>query len=376
MNVGDKVQLVDDGDAMPAGWVLARSLETELIGLVPEQYLKRVTQEETEEEAALRQQKEKYVRLEQEFERTRSELLNAARVTKKQKEAELAQALALTKAEAEKRQLAETELAAFKAESFMVLKAEMEAMEAQSAETQKQAWLAAVQQSAREEAEEQYAATRTVLGRKLALETVEKQLSQAEVELQRIEAARTRAQRRVLDLRRRVEECAAELAAEEASRDVTERTLLLLPGLREMLEPTQAELRRCMETVSQAVTRNAEQSAQLLATLAGSRAADALCKRLGAAYGAAGAGSGVRGGAQQLLLGGKLLGGYHEKDGAWDRLLLAPVLKEVCNEGKLKGWDRARSTLRGNLRGRIVQRMREIKAAADNPRPNPRPNPT
>ena len=373
LNVGDKVQLVDDGDAMPDGWVLARSLETELIGLVPEQYLKRVTQEETEEEAALRQQKEKYVRLEQEFERTRSQLLNAARVTKKQKDAELAQALALTNAEAEKRQMAEAELAAFKAESFMVLKAEMEAMEAQSAAAQKQAWIAAVQQTAREGAEEQYAATRTVLGRKLALETVEKQLSQAEVELQRIEAARTRAQRRVLDLRRRVEECAAQLAAEEASRDVTERTLLLLPGLREMLEPTQAELRRCMETVSQAVTRNAEQSAQLLATLAGSRAADALCKRLGAAYGAAGAGSGVRGGAQHLLLGGKLLGGYHEKEGAWDRLLLAPVLKEVCNEGKLKGWDRVRSTLRGNLRGRLVQRMREIKAAADNPRPHPRP---
>ncbi len=355
LSQSEKVQLLDEwgDDRLPHGWVLVRSLQTELSGLVPEQYLTRpVDDAETEEQAALRQQKEKYSRLEAELERTRMELINKVRETKKEKEAEVAKAVALGEAEAEKRKEAESELASFKGESLMVLKAEMEAMEEQAATQQRQAWIAARQQAARQHAEEEYAATRTVLGRKAALEAAEQELSQAELELGRLEAARARGARRVDDLRRKVDECANELATEEAAREATERTLMLLPGLREMLAPTQAELRQCIETVSNAVTRNAEQSAHLLASLAGASASSALLRGVG--------GVGVRG--AKVLLGPSSTNGTAASRGSPQALQL--LTDESSPGDRLRGWDRLRSSLGGTLQGRLslVERMRRKMA--------------
>ena len=160
-------------------------------------------------------------------------------------------------------------LETFKSVEHVALLSELEKAKKEKEEYERTALLEIQQRQARDAAEEHYASSRSVFGRKKALETAEVELSKAELEFNRIDAARARAERKLEDARRKVEECAEQLRAEEAAREANERTLMLLPGLRELMAPTQQELRSCIEAVTSAVMRNAEQSARLLASMAG-----------------------------------------------------------------------------------------------------------
>ena len=106
--VGDRVLLLDVGEMQVAeGWVIVRHLETEQDGMVPEDYIDRPAKddEETEEQAALRLQKERNAQLEVELERTREAAAADVREAERLRELEVEKAEALTEAEAEKRKV-------------------------------------------------------------------------------------------------------------------------------------------------------------------------------------------------------------------------------------------------------------------------------
>jgi len=267
---GDRLQLLDDQET-PEGWVRVQNIRSNDIGMVPEAYIGLPARDDdlTEDQVELLKQKEKNSQLQEELERTRTELMMKLQDTKKQKDLEIDRVHELKEAEAKKRQDAIEALEAFKNLDHMMLKSELKGVEEQKAEQERIAWLEVQQREAREAAEEHYASGRSVIGRKRALDAAEAERSKAELEFNRIDAARARAERRLLDAQRKVDDCTEELRTEESAREANERTLMLLPGLRELMAPTQAELRSCLETVTSAVMRNAEQSARLLATMAG-----------------------------------------------------------------------------------------------------------
>jgi hypothetical protein len=79
--------------------------------------------------------------------------------------------------------------------------------------------------------------------------------------------AKVEAQQMLLTSQRKVVEATEKLRAEELAREANERTMLLLPGLQELLVPTQTELKACLENVTTAVMRNVEESARMLANV-------------------------------------------------------------------------------------------------------------
>lgn len=238
---GNRVMLIDDPDmVVPEGWVYATNLETDQTGYVPEDFLGIPRKDDLSEEGLLLQQsreEERKLRERLEAQRERSEQL--LKEMQKEKDLEIEQMKQLKEAEADERRKVADELNALKNSAFLVLKDEVKALEERDAQRDKMAWIEEQQRVAREEAESVYGGTRSVLGRKKALEAAEGERAKAELEFNRIDAARAKAERKLLDAQRKVEERTEELHAEEAAREANERTLMLLPGLRELMAPTQ-----------------------------------------------------------------------------------------------------------------------------------------
>ena len=270
MHEQDKILLLRDQVA-PEGWVRVQNLRTSDIGLVPEDRVAFPPRDDdlSEEQLELVKEKEKNAQLTAELEKVQNDLLQKFQELRKEKELEILTEKKAKEAEAMKRNEALEALETFKAVEHVALLSELEKAKKEKEEYERTALLEIQQRQARDAAEEHYASSRSVFGRKKALETAELELSKAELEFNRIDAARARAERKLEDARRKVEECAEQLRAEEAAREANERTLMLLPGLRELMAPTQQELRSCIEAVTSAVMRNAEQSARLLASMAG-----------------------------------------------------------------------------------------------------------
>ena len=270
MHEQDKILLLRDQVA-PEGWVRVQNLRTSDIGLVPEDRVAFPPRDDdlSEEQLELVKEKEKNAQLTAELEKVQNDLLQKFQELRKEKELEILTEKKAKEAEAMKRNEAVEALETFKAVEHVALLSELEKAKKEKEEHERTALLEIQQRQARDAAEEHYASSRSVFGRKKALETAEVELSKAELEFNRIDAARARAERKLEDARRKVEECAEQLRAEEAAREANERTLMLLPGLRELMAPTQQELRSCIEAVTSAVMRNAEQSARLLASMAG-----------------------------------------------------------------------------------------------------------
>ena len=80
-------------------------------------------------------------------------------------------------------------------------------------------------------------------------------------------AEETAEAQRLMAAQRRAAEAADQLRTEELAREANERTMLLLPGLHELLAPTRDELRACLDKVTTVVMRNVEESARMLATV-------------------------------------------------------------------------------------------------------------
>jgi hypothetical protein len=270
MHEKDKILLLRDQVA-PEGWVRVQNLRTSDIGLVPEDRVAFPPRDDdlSEEQVELMKEKEKNAQLTAELEKVQNDLLQKFQEMRKEKELEILREKKAKEAEAMKRHEALEALETFKSVEHVALLSELEKAKKEKEEHERTALLEIQQRQARESAEEHYASSRSVFGRKRALEMAEGELSKAELEFNRIDAARARAERKLEDARRKVEECAEQLRAEEAAREANERTLMLLPGLRELMAPTQQELRSCIEAVTSAVMRNAEQSARLLASMAG-----------------------------------------------------------------------------------------------------------
>lgn len=242
---GHKVMLIEDADmVVPEGWVYATNLDTDQTGYVPEDFLGIPRKDNLSEEGVLLQksrEEEKKLRERLEAQRVRSdELLEE---TRREKDHEIQQMTQLKEAEADERRKVADELNALKNSAFLVLKDEVRDLEERDAQRDKMAWVEEQQRVAREEAESVYGGTRSVLGRKKALEAAEGERAKAELEFNRIDAARAKAERKLLDAQRKVEERTEELHAEEAAREANERTLMLLPGLRELMAPTQVRNR-------------------------------------------------------------------------------------------------------------------------------------
>jgi len=270
MHEQDKILLLRDQVA-PEGWVRVQNLRTSDIGLVPEDRVAFPPRDDdlSEEQLELVKEKEKNAQLTAELEKVQIDLLQKFQEMRKEKELEILREKKAKEAEAMKRKEALEALETFKSVEHVALLSELEKAKKEKEEHERTALLEIQQRQAREAAEEHYASSRSVFGRKRELEMAEGELSKAELEFNRIDAARARAERKLEDARRKVEECAEQLRAEEAAREANERTLMLLPGLRELMAPTQQELRSCIEAVTSAVMRNAEQSARLLASMAG-----------------------------------------------------------------------------------------------------------
>ena len=90
---------------------------------------------------------------------------------------------------------------------------------------------------------------------------------QAETAFLAMEKQRMDAEKLLREAEKASQEAASKLRANEQARDANSRAMALLPGLRELLAPTQEELKLCVETVTNAVMKNAEDSARLLAKL-------------------------------------------------------------------------------------------------------------
>ena len=271
IRVGDLVELVPSDQ--PDGWVMVTTNEKGEKGLVPEDFLGMPPRDDdmTEEQAALLEAKKKQAELEVKLDEVRRELMHELDSVRKAKDLEIERIQGEKAAEAEAKAAALAELNAFmqKGGAVYVLKDELKSLEDSEARRERLAWVEENQRAAREAAEEAYGGTRSVLGRKKALEAAEAERARAELEFNRVDAARAKAEQALLESQRKVDECAEDLRAEEAAREANERTLMLLPGLKELMAPTQQELRTCLESVTTAVMRNAEQSARLLASMAG-----------------------------------------------------------------------------------------------------------
>ena len=76
------------------------------------------------------------------------------------------------------------------------------------------------------------------------LDEAERELQKTNNEVMRIRLHAQEAEQRLLDAQKRVAEAEEELRMEEAAREANERTLMLLPGLRELMAPTQVLLGR------------------------------------------------------------------------------------------------------------------------------------
>eukprot|EP00325_Prymnesiales_sp_UTEX-LB-985_P031411 CAMPEP_0174719262 /NCGR_PEP_ID=MMETSP1094-20130205/30875_1 /TAXON_ID=156173 /ORGANISM="Chrysochromulina brevifilum, Strain UTEX LB 985" /LENGTH=733 /DNA_ID=CAMNT_0015919533 /DNA_START=102 /DNA_END=2303 /DNA_ORIENTATION=+ len=273
MRVGQRLQLSFDEDIIvPTGWVYGTNLNTQQSGFLPADFVGLPSNDSLSEDAReLKKSREAERLLKEMLETQRLDHEKEVEAARQEKDLEIQKMKLQAEAEMERCREMGMELHALKTSAIEVLKDEVKLLEDRDAHREKIAWVEEQQRVAREEAESVYGGTRSVLGRKKALEVAQGERAKAELEFNRIDAARAKAERKLLDAQRKVDTCIEELHAEEAAREANERTLMLLPGLRELMAPTQDELKTCLESVTTAVMRNAEQSARLLANMAGAK---------------------------------------------------------------------------------------------------------
>lgn len=251
---GEIVELTEE-DA-PDGWVAALSLSSDKIGLVPEVYLGPAPRSRpdapTQEELELKKAKEEKAKLEQE--------LKALEAEKKRVEEE--KEIALEEA-AEREEKLKKDMEEVEAREVERLEQEAKRKEAFDEEVK------ALENRKLEMAEEEKIWPSTDQKQlKAALAAAEKRRLEAEETYHTIRLSADQAEQRLKDAARAEKEAADKLRENERQRDANTRAMKLLPGLRELLAPTQEELKLCVETVTNAVMKNAEESAQLLAKLA------------------------------------------------------------------------------------------------------------
>lgn len=250
---GEIVELTDD-DA-PDGWVAALSLSSDKIGLVPEVYLGAAPRlrpdAPTQEELELKKAKEQKAEVEREL----AAMKAAKKVVEDEKEVALEEA-----AEREEKLKKDME----EVEARETTRLEQEAIRKAAFDEEEQ--LQAARRREMEEAEKLWPSTdQRVL--RAALDQAERARLEAEHAYLTVRLSAEQAEQRLKDAQRLADEAADKLRENERARDANARAHSLMPGLRELLAPTQEELKMCVETVTNAVMKNAEESARLLAKL-------------------------------------------------------------------------------------------------------------
>ena len=252
--VKDEIVELTEEDA-PPGWVAARSLTQERSGLVPEEYLGPAPRSRpdapTQEELELAQLKKQKGELEDKIVKMELEKKQALREKDEQ----------LVEAEDEKEKL---EASLVEVEARDALRKKL--MEHRKRLFNDEKAQAEVRRRAMDEEEKIWPSKdQYLLTNKLRL--AEKSRLEAEHAYQQAEAQKVEAERALKDAEKFEVDAADKLRANEKAREANARALQLLPGLRELLAPTQEELKMCIKTVTDAVMKNAEESAMLLAKL-------------------------------------------------------------------------------------------------------------
>ena len=250
---GEMCELTDD--EAPDGWVAARHLVSAEEGLVPEALLgpaPRRPNAPTQEQIELRKAHEKREQVEMELAQARQLIADLER---KQDEAADAAAGREDSIRQEIKVLAERDA--------MREQAELERIREHEEERSREAG----RRMAMDEQESVWPSKDMWIQRR-ALEEAEQVRLEAQAAFLKAESLRGEAQAKLRDAEQRAEDAKQKLRGEEEARDANSRALKMLPGLRELLAPTQNELKLCVETVTHAVMKNAEDSARLLAKLA------------------------------------------------------------------------------------------------------------
>ena len=149
-----------------------------------------------------------------------------------------------------------------------LLGAELAGVESLERERAREMAMTEQEENARKAAEGAFNHERSVVGRRNALSRAQRERHKAELAFAQAEQARTQAEQALMEAQRRAAECVDELRAEELAREANERTMMLLPGLQELLGPTQKQLKQTLDSVATAVMRNVEESARMLAKVA------------------------------------------------------------------------------------------------------------
>jgi hypothetical protein len=254
MKKGDLCELTDE-DA-PYGWVAAVSLATGNRGLVPESYLgpaPRTNPEgPTQEELEIRKAQEQKAELETELEAAKKRIAEQelmredAMLAAKAREEELQREIVeLKKQDAEREEREQERIREREADKSAV------AARLRQIEDEETVWPSTDQRALR-----------------TAMREAEQARADAEKNFNALDNQRTEAEQNLADAERRAQAATAKVRAEEHAREANNRALQLLPGLRELLAPTQHELKLAVDAVANAVIKNAEDSAKLLAKLA------------------------------------------------------------------------------------------------------------
>ena len=250
---GEIVELTDQ--EAPAGWATVKT-ENDSEGLVPLVVLgaaPRLNPEgPTQEELELRKAKEQKAELEEQLKRAN----DALKALERKKDEELDEA-------AEREEELKKKMKEMEERDEERQKAENERIAEREREKQAEA-----ERLKRLEEDEAIWPSKDQVKLKKALKEAEEIRVAAEKNYMEVEERRVEAQKALQEAERRAFDAAKKVRAQEHARDANERALQLLPGVKELFAPTQNELQKAVQTVANAVMKNAEDSAKLLAKLA------------------------------------------------------------------------------------------------------------
>lgn len=263
---GEIVKLLEE-DA-PDGWVTVQKLDKDgAVGLVPEIYLgpapKSNPNAPSEEQLMLRKANEEKAEIQATLARVLEEKQSVedAKEQAAEEAAERESALQKRVQELKELEIQRVEAARRRIESTLVRQGELEDRRVQM-DVDESVWPSTDQRALKD-----------------ALDAAEQARLEAEMFLQEKENEVRKAERRLRETERLKREAQQRLRKNEEARDANARALKLMPEVKQLFAPTQKELQMCVETVTQAVMKNAEESARLLAKLSLTEGPDAALRQ-------------------------------------------------------------------------------------------------
>ena len=252
---GEIVELLDE--PAPEGWLTVKKMDADgSIGLVPDIYLgpapKSNPNAPTEEQLALRKAQEAKAEVDAKLAKVMEE--KAAVEEAKEEEADAAaqreENLKKQMDNLENLDLQRVDAGRRRIEASLVRQAELEDRRNRMDE-EEAIWPSTDQEMLKSQ-----------------LDKAEELRKEAEATFSERENEMKAAERKLRDSERAKRDAAQALRKNEEARDANARALRLLPEIKQLLAPTQKELQMCIEAVTTAVLKNAEESARLLAKLA------------------------------------------------------------------------------------------------------------